>query len=356
MRILQVTTSNQRRGAEVFAHDLSRGLERLGHVVTTVALEGSTDPTALPGVVLGPGRTRPRTGSALVGAMRANDVALAHGGPSLLPVALASAVSGTPFLYRNIGDPEFWGEVPFASLRIGAPLRRAAGVIALYERARAFLVERYRLRPARVTTASNAVDLDGFPRVDDMARRRARAELGVDGDAPVLAYLGALSAEKRPELGVEVAAAMTEARLVIAGDGPLRRAVENEADRLAPHRVTLLGSWDRPDQVLAAADILLVPSRTEGVPGALLEAAATGTPVVATDVGGVGEVIETLGAGVAVGRDGRIDDLLDATRAVLAEPGRYVSDRAVVAEHHGVDAIARRYDAAIRAAVTPPGR
>lgn len=340
----------------MFAHDLSRGLERLGHAITTVALEGSTDPMALPGVVLGPGRTRPRTASALVGAMRANDVALAHGGPSLLPVALASAASGTPFLYRNIGDPEFWGEVPLASLRIGAPLRRAAGVIALYERARSFLVERYHLRATRVTTASNAVDLDRFQRIDDPTRRRARAELGVSGEAPVLAYLGALSAEKRPELAVEIAAAMADARLVVAGDGPLRPAVEEDSHRLAPGRVTFLGSWDRPDQVLAAADVLILPSRTEGVPGALLEAAATGTPVVATDVGGVGEVIETLGAGIAVSPHGRIDDLVDATRSVLADPRRYVSDRAVVADHHGVDAIARRYDTAIRAAVTPPGR
>lgn len=338
----------------MFAQELGRGLERLGHVVTTVALEGSYDPMALPAIVLGPGRARPTTFSALVGGMRAHDVALAHGGPSLLPVALASTASGTPFVYRSIGDPEFWGEVPLASLRIGAPLRRAAGVIALYERARTFLLERYHLRPSRVVTASNAVDLERFPRIGASERQVARAELGVTGGAPVIAYLGALSTEKRPDLAIDVAAEMVDARLVVAGDGPLRSALEQDSDRLAPHRVTFLGSWDRPDQVLSAADVLLVPSRTEGVPGALLEAAAIGTPVVATDVGGVGEVVETLGAGVSV--SGEVEALVRATRAVLADPGRYVADRAVVAEHHGVDAIARRYDAALSVAVTTSRR
>lgn len=353
MRVLQVTTSNQRRGAEVFAQDLGAALRRLGHQVTTASLESSNDESPLPAVVLGPGRAHPRTGSALIGGMRAHDVTIAHGGPSLIPVGVAGAAARRPFIYRNIGDPEFWGDVRLGGLRIGAPLRRADGVVALYERARTYLLGRYRLQPSRVSVASNAVDLDAFPRVGDAERRTAKAELGfdADSDAPLVAYLGALSPEKRPELAIEVVAAISNVQLVIAGDGLLRAELVALAERAAPGRVRFLGSWDRPSQLLAAADVVLIPSRTEGIPGALLEAAATGTPVVATDVGGVAEVVEALDAGITVAPAASTSRLVDATLAVLDDPRRYTADLTALSEHHGIDAIAKRYDRALHDAL-----
>lgn len=353
MRVLQVTTSDQRRGAEVFAHDLARALEHLGHEVTTTALEHSEDPAPLPAVVLGPGRSHPRTASALLGAIRAHDVAIAHGGPSLIPVSVVSSIAGRPFIYRNIGDPSYWGDVRLADIRVGAPLRRAARVVALYEGAREQLIGRYRLPPDRVTVASNAVDLAAFPRRDDATRQAARSELGV-GDRPVVAYLGALSSEKRPELAVAVAASVPDVHLLVAGTGPMRDAVEASAEREAPGRVRFLGSWDRPARLLEAADVLILPSRTEGVPGSLLEAIAVGTPVVATAVGGVGEVLRDLGGGIAV-PDG--EDLLDrlvlSARTILRRPGSFHVDRTELAADHGIDSIAARYDAALRWAVDP---
>lgn len=356
MRVLQVTTSDQRRGAEVFAHDLARGLTRLGHDVTTAALERSDDPARLDAVVLGGGRTHPDTWTALIGGLRANDVAIAHGGPSLVPVAVAAALTGTPFLYRNIGDPAFWGDVRLADLRVGIALRRAAGVIALYEGAREHLVARYRLQPDRVSVASNAVDLRAFPRRDASTRARARAALDVTETAPVLAYLGALSPEKRPHLALDVAHGIDDAVLLVAGTGPLRPDLDARASATAATRVQMLGSFDRPADLLAAADVLLIPSRTEGVPGSLLEALAIGTPVVATDVGGVGEVLGALGGGIAVAAAPDELDLVDAlrtaVRTVLRRPDAFVAPTDALSATHGLDAIAQRYDRALWLATT----
>ena len=156
MRVLQVTSTNDRRGAETFARQLGVALRRLGLEVTDVALAPSDATDPQPFTVLGPGRTHPRTLTNLHRAVRNHDVVVAHGGTTLQPVAAAATAARRPFVYRNIGDPEFWGRARGAGLRVGLPLRRAATVMALYPTAADYLRRRYRLRPDRVVLTSNA--------------------------------------------------------------------------------------------------------------------------------------------------------------------------------------------------------
>ncbi|MFM7062581.1 MAG: glycosyltransferase, partial [Actinomycetes bacterium] len=268
--------------------------------VTTAALAPSASSEPLPFVVLGPGRTHPRTLLALVGAARSHDVIVAHGGPSLQPAATVAAVTRRPFIYRNIGDPEYWSTVPFSAVRIGAPLRRAEQVVALSPGIADWLIANFDVPASRVTVIPNAVDVTSFPPRTPAARQSMRASLGLDDDTFVLGYLGALSAEKRPLLAVEATAARPGAHLVLAGDGPQQEEVEEAAARLAPGRVHLLGTVRRPAEVLAGLDALLLPSRTEGMPASLIEAALVGVPVVATAVGTVPDLLDELGCGTAV--------------------------------------------------------
>ena len=58
---------------------------------------------------------------------------VSHGGSTLAPVALCSRIARRPFVYRNIGDPVYWGQVRGANLRVGLPLRAASHVVALYD-------------------------------------------------------------------------------------------------------------------------------------------------------------------------------------------------------------------------------
>jgi len=349
VRVLQLTSTNDRRGAETFAGQLADELRGRSLDVTTAALAPSTSSEPLPFIVLGPGRTHPRTWMALVGAARAHDVIVAHGGPSLQPAAAVSALTRRPFIYRNIGDPAFWGGVRGADLRIGGPLRRAAGVMALYGDAAIYLTQHYRLDPERVAISTNAVDVARFRRRSPADRDTARSALGLVGDGPAIGYLGALSAEKCPGLAVDVVERVPGARLLLAGDGPLRPELEARAASSAG-TVRLVGSVADPARFLDALDAVIIPSRTEGVPGTLLEAALVGVPVVATDVGGVREVVDHIGGGVVV-PSGDVGALVAATESVLARPEAFVADQSEVVARHGMVAIADDWARVLRRVV-----
>jgi glycosyltransferase involved in cell wall biosynthesis len=126
-------------------------------------------------------------------------------------------------------------------------------------------------------------------------RSAAREALGLPAGVPVVAFVGRLSPEKAPEVLLR-AVRGTAIRVLVAGDGPLRESLEAEAD---PEQVRFLGFLPDVGTVLAAADVLALPSRTEGLPMAVLEAMAAGLPVVASAVGSLPEVLGG-GAGLLV--------------------------------------------------------
>jgi glycosyltransferase involved in cell wall biosynthesis len=122
---------------------------------------------------------------------------------------------------------------------------------------------------------------------DEAARTAARAALGIRPAEFVVAWTGRMDPVKRLELVVECAERLAElpSRFLIAGDGPERdRLLSHLRRSRAPHAVQFLGWQEDVDPVLAAADAFLFPSRTEGMPNAVLEALAAGLPVVASDL------------------------------------------------------------------------
>lgn len=347
MRILQVASSSRRRGAEVFADQLGPELVRRGHEVSTISLEHRSDEQGLAFEELAvPGRG-PRAILELARRARAWDVLIAHGGSTLLPVTAAAKLARRPFVYRNIGDPSFWGQSRGAKVRIGAPLRSAARVVALYPGAAQYMRDRYRVLPERLAVAPNAVDVARFPAIIPAQRESVRAELGLTGSQPVLGYLGNLSEEKRPEWALATVEALEDATLLMAGDGPLRDELEQRARSLGSRESTptcrLLGPVSDPQHFLAAIDVLLLPSATEGIPGVLVEAALVGVPTVATDVGGVRDALATMAAGVCVPVDD-FDGFVAAVRAVATDPGGYRPDRDAALEHHAIEAVADRWE------------
>jgi glycosyltransferase involved in cell wall biosynthesis len=171
------------------------------------------------------------------------------------------------------------------------------------------------LRPERLTVVPNpAPVLPPLPGRDD-----ARAALGVDG--VTLATAGRLTRQKA--LG-DALAALTRVdgvRLVVAGDGPERTELERKARELGlSERVRFLGAVPREDvlKVFRAADAALLTSAWENLPHTVLEALAVGTPVVATAVGGVPEVVRDGENGLLVA-PGDLDGLAEAIRRVSAD-------------------------------------
>jgi glycosyltransferase involved in cell wall biosynthesis len=150
-------------------------------------------------------------------------------------------------------------------------------------------------RPAQFVVVPSGVPVHAF-RAAAPTPDAARAALGLPRDAYVVAALGRLVPIKGFDLLVEalpaVAAALPSTRLLIIGDGPLRGALEARAEALGiMPRLTITGARSDVPAVLAAADVLVAPSRNEGMGRAIVEAMALGVPVIGAAVGGIPAVI-----------------------------------------------------------------
>jgi len=311
-RALQVLTSDRRRGAETFGLDLAADLGARGIDAPVVALaaSGAADPLPVDGFGL----------RALRAEARACAVVVAHGSRTLPACALALAGTGVPFVYRGIGDPRVWSSRGLRRWRTTLLLRRPALVTALWPGAADALVDQHLVPRDRIRVVANGVPARRCPIPDATARREARRRLRVPDDAPVAAFLGSLTAEKCVGAAVAALGRVPGAHLLVAGDGPERPALEVQAARDAPGRVRFAGVVAGAGPVLAAADAVVLPSRTEGLPGVLIEAGLTALPVVATAVGGVAEVVVDGETGVLV-PPGDVDALAAGLRRVLGTEG-----------------------------------
>jgi glycosyltransferase involved in cell wall biosynthesis len=142
--------------------------------------------------------------------------------------------------------------------------------------------------PGRVSVLPNPTPL--FAELPE--REELRRSFGLNG--ATLAFAGRLTAQKSLERALEAVAAAEGVKLVVAGEGPERERLEGEARRLGiADRVTFLGAQPRERivELFNAADATILSSSWENFPHTVVEALAAGTPVLAMEAGGVGEVV-----------------------------------------------------------------
>ncbi len=175
--------------------------------------------------------------------------------------------------------------------------------------------------------------------------------MGVGDDDLVIGCVGRYRPVKDQALLVDAVARLVpdhpDLRLVIVGEGELRPQLERQvADLGVGDRVRLHGNEADPRPMYGAFDVLAQASRSEGLPNVLLEAAAAGCPIVATDAGGSGEIVVDGRTGLLVPtRD--VDALAAALRRMIDDRElrrRLGSEaRAHVAESFGMDRFVREY-------------
>lgn len=288
----------------MFASDLVRALDTLGVEQRVVALRRGPGPATsfdAPARLLttrdAPSMFDPRALRGLhaeIASFRP-DIVQAHGGETLKHAVPATFGRAIPVVYRRIGSTPLWASSSAQRALYGALMRRAASVVAVADATRDETIEIFRVEPDRILTIPNAVDATRLcPR---HPRDEVRKSIHVGPDVCMILSVGALTWEKDP-LGMLAVADMVMRDLprvvfAVAGDGPLRGDLECEVERRGlGGRVRLLGAREDVPDLLAASDVLLLASSTEGSPAVVIEAGLLGLPVAAYAIGGVPELVE----------------------------------------------------------------
>ena len=203
-------------------------------------------------------------------------------------------------------------------------------------------------RASRLHVIPNGIDVVRFA-PGAAGRRRIRAEVGIPEDAWVVGTVGRLAPEKDQALLIEAMAPLLSAgrRLVIVGDGAERDALRARIARTpGGNYVHMLGEREDVANILGALDAFALTSRTEGLPLVLLEAMASGLPVLSTAVGGIPDLVEHRVTGLL----SQAGDRASLTRqlACLSTDGslsRQMGEagRHEILQRHSVDRMASEY-------------
>jgi glycosyltransferase involved in cell wall biosynthesis len=181
------------------------------------------------------------------------------------------------------------------------------------------------VKPERIEVIHNAIPPDWGRRFREPDPSGAlRAKLGIGADRNVILIVGRLSREKDHLTLLEAVAGLPPGlspHLIVVGEGPERPRIEERIRSLGlTSSVTLTGQQESAEPYYGIAQIAVLSSRSEGSPNALLEAMAAGVPVVATQVGGIPEIV-TDGESALLIEPGDITAMKGSLAALLEDPG-----------------------------------
>lgn len=235
-------------------------------------------------------------------------------GPAAMRVA---ATLGLPFSAKARGaDISHFGHHPATASQVKAAARAAGGLLAVSAAMKDDLTS-LGIDPAKVRVHYTGIDADLFYPGN---RTAARARLGLDA-GPLILSVGALIARKSQAVVIGALPALPGVTYALAGSGEMEAAYRAQAKALGvADRVRFLGSVAHaalPD-LYRAADVVVMPSASEGLANAWVEALACGTPIVISDAGGAAELVTTDVAGRIVARTPTA--IAEAVRALLANP------------------------------------
>ena len=252
---------------------------------------------------------------------------------------LAAVVAGVPIRVHTFHGHVFRGYFPALVTRLFVLIERMLArhsdcIIAISDSQKRDLADVYRIAPAeKIAVIPLGLDLDPFLHVAHPDSPQ-HGSVGIRGHTPLVGWIGRLTPIKAPNLFLDCVVAMRpallDARFVMVGDGELRRECEERIQREGLGSAVTLAGWRRQLAPLyAKLDLVVSTSVNEGTPVALLEAMASARPFVATDVGGVRDLmvgrgrriagVEVFDNGILVPQD--VQRVAYAVRFLLERPG-----------------------------------
>ena len=238
--------------------------------------------------------------------------------PEGLAAVRIGAALGLPVSIKARGaDIHHWGHHRATAAQVRAAGQQAAGLLAV-SAGLADEMAALGLPRERITLHRTGLDATRFRPLD---RAACRARLGLPQDRPVLVTVGALIPRKGQRFAIEALAALPEAVLVLAGAGPDEAMLRRLAAQLGlGERVRFAGAVPHHDLpvLLSAADLFVLPTSSEGLANAWIEALACGTPVITTPIPGAVELLHDAACGRMVARDAA--SISAAVRELLAAP------------------------------------
>lgn len=233
---------------------------------------------------------------------------------------LKRTLGGTPILSTKHGSTDSSSRIRVYDYLGDVSLKYFDRVIAVSDFTKSKLIERH-IPEKKVEVIHNGVDVSSF---DRSGEGRLRRMLNLSPGSRLVGFIGRLGPEKGIRYLLEAArilcGKMGGVYFVLVGDGELKE--ETEAFIVSHNlkeRIFMLGWRKDATELLADMDILLLPSLTEGTPMVILESMAMGVPVIASGVGGIGEVIEDQKTGLLI-EPGDSGAIVRSTTALLDNP------------------------------------
>jgi len=304
MRILQLVTKRQYRGAEVFAANLSKELIAMGHEILFVGLYKSSSEVLNVDHALNLDLVESKKNDfshkvfqRLIKLIKEKkpEIIQCNGSDTLKYMAFASFFTPhTPILYRNISIISKWLSRDIKLVLYRNLFKRISHVTCVGQLARENFIETMKFPQEKISVIRRGIQID---KVDEIAaRNNLLQEFNLDKNYKIVMHVGNFSPEKNHAFLLDIFDKLKithpSIKLVCIGDGILFKEIEHAVrERNLDQTIFLAGFRKDIPELLAAADCLVLTSFVEGVPGVILEAAAQNKPSIATNVGGVKEVL-----------------------------------------------------------------
>ncbi|PEQ10742.1 glycoside hydrolase [Novosphingobium sp. PC22D] len=231
---------------------------------------------------------------------------------------------GLPLTIKSRGgDIHYWGKRSSALAQMLEAARQSAGMLAVSRALREDMIA-LGMPADRIAVHYTGLDRERFHPIERGAARAlvsAMPNLGIWSEGPLIVTPGALIERKGQRLAIASLTHLPEARLALAGVGEEEQSLRQLAKDLGvADRVHFLGlvPHDVLPQLLCAADVVVLPSSSEGLANVWIEALACGTPLVIPDIGGASEIVRDRAAGRLVERDAT--SIAEAVTDILADP------------------------------------